>query len=156
MRWLRKKVSPRAASALLLLLSVSAVSGCTSRSGQQSLRKPVDAIETGRIIRLTDRMFEAGGSDTVRFGHLHTGEIAVMQLWLANQTEHPILLSDYRSSCGCTTLEFDNQPIRAGEAQRVSLTFDSRGEWGWQLKTVELFVSGANRPFRLFVEADIE
>lgn len=79
-----------------------------------------------------------------------------MQLWLANRTEHPIVLSDYRRSCGCTTLEFDTQPIRTDEAQSVSLTFDSRGEWGWQLKTIDLLFVGTNRPFRLFVEAEIE
>ena len=152
---LRKKASQCAAAALLLL-SLLTATACTSRSRQQFLRRPVDALEKGQIIRLTDAILAAGGSDTVRFGRLHTGEIAVVQLWIANQTKHPILLSDYRRSCGCTMLEFDTQPIRAGEAQCVSLTFDSRGEWGWQLKTVDLIVTGANRPLRLYVEAEIE
>ncbi|MDE5852028.1 MAG: DUF1573 domain-containing protein, partial [Alistipes sp.] len=57
---------------------------------------------------------------------------------------------------GCTTLEFDNQPIRPNEAQSVTLTFDSRGEQGWQLKTLDLLPAGAERPFRLFVEADVD
>ena len=150
-----RKVRLRSA-AVLLLLPLLTVGACTTRSRQQPLRRPVDALEKGRIIRLTDRTLETGGSDTVRFGHLRSGEIAVVQLWLANQTTQPIILSDYRSSCGCTTLDFDTQPIRPGEAQRLALTFDSRGEWGWQLKSVDLFVAGSNRPFRLFVEADVE
>lgn len=144
------------AATTLLLLSLLTASACTSRSQQQPVRKPIAELEKGRIIRLTDRILEAGGSDTVRFGHLHSGEIAVMRLWLANRTEHPLVLSDYRRSCGCTTLEFDTQPILADEAQPVSFTFDSRGEWGWQLKTIDLLFIGTNRPFRLFVEAEIE
>ena len=152
---LRNSVPQRAATALLLLLLLTAVA-CTSRARQRPLRQPIDTLEKGRIIRLTDPILASGGPDTVRFGHLHSGEIAVLHLWLANQTEHPILLSDYRRSCGCTTLEFDNQPIRPGEAQRLSLTFDSRGEWGWQLKTIDLFVTGSERPLRLIVEAEVD
>lgn len=150
-----RRTSQRAASTLLLL-SLLAVFACTSRSQQQPVRKAIAELGKGRIIRLTDRILEAGSSDTVRFEHLHSGEIAVMQLWLANHTEHPLVLSDYRRSCGCTKLEFDNRPIRTDEAQPMSLTFDSRGEWGWQLKTIDLLFVGTNRPFRLFIEAEIE
>lgn len=143
------------ATTLLLALLLTTIV-CTSRPTQRACHKPLEEITKGRIIRLTDRRIETGGSDTVRFGHLHSGEIAVMQLWLANETEHPIVLSDYRRNCGCTKLEFDNQPIHAGEAQLLSLTFDSRGEWGWQFKTIDLLLSGMDQPFRLFIEADIE
>ncbi|EKC75778.1 hypothetical protein LEA_05027, partial [human gut metagenome] len=37
----------------------------------------------------------------------------------------------------------------------VEMTFDSRGEYGWQLKTVDLQIAGAAKPLRLFVEADV-
>lgn len=146
----------RMAATLLPFVLAYASVACTSRTTQSPVRKPLTEIEKGRIIRLTDRTMETGGSDTVRFGHLRSGEIAVLQLWIANCTARPIVLADYRRSCGCTTLEFDNQPVRPGEAQSVSLAFDSRGERGWQLKTLDLLPAGARHPFRLFVEADVE
>ena len=146
----------RLAVTLLPFVFMYASVACTSRTAQSPIRKPLTEIEKGRIIRLTDRTMETGGSDTVRFGHLRSGEIAVLQLWIANCTARPLVLADYRRSCGCTTLEFDNQPIRPNEAQSVTLTFDSRGERGWQLKTLDLLPTGAERPFRLVVEADVE
>ena len=69
----------------------------------------------GRIISLTDSILTTGGTDTVRFGRLGSGEIAV-----------------------------------------VTLTFDSRGERGWQLKALDITLAGGQRPLRLFVEADIK
>ena len=92
----------------------------------------------GRIISLTDSILTTGGTDTVRFGRLGSGEIAVLRLWLA------------------TTLEFDAQPIAPGDARQVTLTFDSRGERGWQLKALDITLAGGQRPLRLFVEADIK
>ena len=43
-----------------------------------------------------------------------------------------------------------------GDARQVTLTFDSRGEWGWQLKTLDISLAGAQQPLRLLVEADIK
>ena len=110
----------------------------------------------GRIISLTDSILTTGGTDTVRFGRLHSGEIAQLRLWLANETSGSVVIAKYGRSCGCTTLEYDNQPINAGDAQQVTLTFDARGEWGWQLKTLDVSFAGARSPLRLFIEAEVE
>ena len=110
----------------------------------------------GRIISLTDSILTTGGTDTVRFGRLGSGEIAVLRLWLANDASRPVAVASYRRSCGCTTLEFDAQPIAPGDARQVTLTFDSRGERGWQLKALDITLAGGQRPLRLFVEADIK
>ena len=110
----------------------------------------------GRIISLTDSILTTGGTDTVRFGRLGSGEIAVLRLWLANDASRPVAVASYRRSCGCTTLEFDREPVAPGAARRLRLRFDSRGEHGWQLKTVDLHLAGAARPLRIFVEAEIE
>jgi len=75
---------------------------------------------------------------------------------LTNVPAHATPLASYPRSCGCTTLEFDAQPIAPGDARQVTLTFDSRGERGWQLKALDITLAGGQRPLRLFVEADIK
>ena len=114
----------------LLLLLAASLAACGARQ--------VKTERKGRIITLTDKILDTGGTDTVRFGRLHSGEIAQLRLWLANETSGPVVIAKYGRSCGCTTLEYDNQPINAGDAQQVTLTFDARGEWGWQLKTLDV------------------
>ena len=132
----------------LLLLLTAALAACGARQ--------VKTERKGRIITLTDTILDTGGTDTVRFGRLHSGEIAQLRLWLANETSGPVVIAKYGRSCGCTTLEFDAQPIAPGDARQVTLTFDSRGERGWQLKALDITLAGGQRPLRLFVEADIK
>ena len=94
----------------LLLLLAAALAACGARQ--------VKTERKGRIITLTDTILDTGGTDTVRFGRLHSGEIAQLRLWLANETSGPVIIAKYGRSCGCTTLEYDNQPINAGDAQQ--------------------------------------
>ncbi len=133
-------------------LVILALAALTAACGSQ----PRAVERKGRIISLTDSILTTGGTDTVRFGHLGSGEIAVLRLWLANDASRPVAITSYQRNCGCTTLEFDSQPIAPGDARQVELTFDSRGEWGWQLKTLDITLAGAERPLRLLVEADVE
>ena len=133
---------------LAILVLAALAAGCGTR--------PRAVERKGRIISLTDSILTTGGTDTVRFGRLGSGEIAVLRLWLANDANRPVAVASYRRSCGCTTLEFDSQPIAPGDAQQVTLTFDSRGEWGWQLKTLDIALAGGAKPLRLLVEADVE
>ncbi|MFQ7387091.1 MAG: DUF1573 domain-containing protein [Alistipes sp.] len=135
---------------LLLALAVT-TAACGTRQARTG-----ETGRKGRIIAVTDTILDTGGTDTVRFGRLHSGEIAQLRLWLANETSGPVVIAKYGRSCGCTTLEYDNQPINAGDAQRVTLTFDARGEWGWQLKTLDITFAGGRKPLRLFIEAEVE
>lgn len=125
------------------------LAGCTDRPRPAASHK-------GPVFALTDSILRAGGSDTVRFGRLRSGEIAVQRLRIENRTDRPVVIVTYKTSCGCSRLEFDNQPIVPGGAQYATLSFDSRGEFGWQLKRLDVTLAGAARPLRIFVEAQIE
>lgn len=146
------RISARFRSVLFsIALFATFLSACGTRTTRMAPRE-----RKGRIIVLTDAIAATGGTDTIRFGRLRSGEIAVQRLWIENASQHPVAFVSYARSCGCTTLEFDSQPLIPGESREVSLTFDSRGEHGWQLKTLDIALAGTNRPLRLFIEADVE
>lgn len=118
--------------------------------------KPKEATPYGQKICLKDTMLTLGGSDTVRFGRMHEGEIAEKPLQLINEGSKPVVIREVERTCGCTTLEFENEPLMPGESRQMTLRFDARGEWGWQLKLLRLYLNEGEEPLRLFVEADIE
>ena len=119
--------------------------------------RPVESTaQKGRIIAITDSTIRHGGTDTVRFGHLGSGEIAVQRLRIENKTQKPVVILSVQRSCGCTSLDVDKQPLAPGETRKLEITFDSRGEYGWQLKNLDLILAGAPKPLRLFVEADVD
>lgn len=119
---------------------------------QAGKRKPF----RGRIIAVSDSVLMHGSTDTLRFGRLGSGEIAVLRFQLENASAKPLVILSTQRSCGCISLDHDAQPLAPGQARTLEMTFDSRGEYGWQLKRMDLILSGARKPLRIFVEADIE
>lgn len=118
-------------------------------------RSAAPAGSAGRVVVLTDSVLRAGGRDTVRLGRLHSGEIALSRLRFENRTSRPLVLLAYDRSCGCTSLAFDSAPFLPGDSRLVELSFDSRGEQGWQFKSVDLRFADA-APFCLFIDVDVE
>lgn len=128
----------------------------SSGSPAESPESPDANAPKGRIISLSDSMLVHGGTDTLRFGHLRSGEIAVLRFRIENSAAKPVVLVSTQRSCGCISLDHDNQPIAPGKTQTMEMSFDSRGEFGWQLKRMDLLFAGSKKPLRIFVEADIE
>lgn len=110
----------------------------------------------GEIIPVTDTILRTGGSDTIRFGRMHEGEIAAKRIVFDNRSPRSFVVTSYEVSCHCTELAFDNQPVIPGEGFRATVTFDARGERGWQMKLMKVYFSGSREPLRLFIEADVE
>lgn len=118
--------------------------------------QPKETTLYGQKLRLSDSIARFGGADTIRFGQMHEGEIAEKPLQLVNEGKTPLVIRTVERTCGCTTLEYENQPLMPGERRQITLRFDARGEWGWQLKLLRLYLNDGQEPLRLYVEADIE
>ena len=109
----------------------------------------------GRIITLTDSTLRTGKVDTLNFGRLYSGEECVLNFWLENKSSQPLLIQSYDRTCGCTELDFKREPIKPNTAQRLSVSLDSRGLYGWQLKVIDLRFATQNQKLRLLIHADI-
>lgn len=118
--------------------------------------QPKETTPYGQKLLLSDSIARFGGADTIRFGQMHEGEIAEKPLQLVNEGKTPLVIRTVERTCGCTTLEYENQPLMPGERRQITLRFDARGEWGWQLKLLRLYLNDGQEPLRLYVEADIE
>ncbi len=142
-----------AAYALMLGLLCTACGGAAGKRQAHSDEAAGGAFQT---IRIGEEFFDRGATDTIRFGRMHSGEIAQLQFRIANRSERPTAIRSYERNCGCTTLEYSQEPFAPGAARQVVISFDSRGTRGWQLKTVEILLAGGSKPLKLFVEAEVE
>ena len=88
------------AAAALLLAALLAACGHASR--------PAAVAATGRIIPVSDTIDGAENADTLRFGRLGSGEIAVMRFVLHNVARRPLRIVSYERSCGCLSLDYDH------------------------------------------------
>ncbi|WP_296004671.1 DUF1573 domain-containing protein [uncultured Alistipes sp.] len=125
-----------------------ALNACVSR--------PTPVGYAGRVVSLTDSLLACGWSDTVRLGKLHSGEVAVSRLQIANHAPQAVVISSFERSCGCVAFSFEESPLLPGQTRELTLTFDSRGLWGWQFKSLDIRFAGAARPWRIFVDVDVK
>ncbi len=111
---------------------------------------------SGEIITLTDSLFVANGCDTVRFGHIRSGEVVVKQLLFHNATGRSLAVTSYDASCGCTTLEYAREPFGNDADTPIRVVFDTRGEWGWQMKLMKIYIAPYSTPLKIYIEADVD
>lgn len=136
------------------LLMTLLCTSCGGNGGKASQPASSAATPAGQVIALTDSVCRG---DTVRFGLMHSGEIAVKPLLLHNRTERPIVLTGTTQNCGCVSLEYDPQPIKADERRAARLIFDARGiASGWQFKSIDLHKAGEAQPTRIYVDVEVE
>ena len=77
---------------LLLALAVT-TAACGTRQARTG-----ETGRKGRIIAVTDTILDTGGTDTVRFGRMHSGEVAVLRLWIENRASKPVAITRYDRS----------------------------------------------------------
>ncbi|MEG0498435.1 MAG: DUF1573 domain-containing protein [Alistipes sp.] len=133
-----------------------ALCSCGLSCGSGTSSQPQIVPYTGQIITISDTTLRTGGVDTVRFGRLFEGEQAAKEVRLRNATTRPIVISGYTRSCGCTTFEFERQPIAPNAESPIRLTFDSQGLRGWQFKLIEVSIANAAAPLKIYVDTEIE
>lgn len=136
-------------SALPLCLLLAAIGGCTSRA-------PLPAPAPARTILLSALSEPSRARDTLDLGRLHRGETALQEVTLYNDTPHTVALLGVETSCGCTTAQIGFEPLKAGEKRVLVLEFDTRGQQGWQWKSVALKTSLARQPYKIFLTAEVD
>ncbi len=108
------------------------------------------------MITVSERLLQENVADTLRFGHLHDGETARLEVGIRNAGSNPLVIIRKETTCGCAQLEYDARPILPGDTLRMAVLFDTSGQRGWQFKVVRLYFADCARPLRLYVEAEVE
>src|SRR5690606_8499536 len=95
------------------------------------IRSPVDAdapVDTVNVAKMT---FENTRYD---FGTIREGEIVTHVFKFTNTGKVPLMISDARSTCGCTVPSYPKEPIPPGKGGEISVRFDSKGKKDHQAK----------------------
>ncbi|THH42097.1 DUF1573 domain-containing protein [Neolewinella litorea] len=107
-------------------------------TGNASLiRNPVaDAsaapADTSAVARMT---FE---ENEFQFGEVKEGAIVRHTFRFTNTGRTPLLITDARSTCGCTVPSYPEQPIAPGASGTVEVVFNTAHKYGRQRKPVTL------------------
>ncbi len=99
------------------------------------IRNPVSAdqpIDTVHVAKIT---FEQTSYD---FGEVTEGEVVIHDFKFTNTGKVPLLITDARSTCGCTVPDWPKAQIAPGESSVISVQFNTTNKLQQQQKPITI------------------
>lgn len=134
-----------------LLIVVVIVGRLFSCDNNRQVRKLV-----GTPLRISDSVIISGERDTFNFGSIRAGEMVVKDFVVTNEGTTPFIINKVDSDCGCIVSDYKKRPLIPGESACLSISFDSRGYYGYILKRVSVMTTLHSAPFIFYVETTVE
>ncbi len=72
------------------------------------------------------------------FGRITEGDVVTKVFTFKNTGDAPLIISDAKSSCGCTVPSFTEKPIAPGEEGEIEVKYNSRGKKNQDNKVVRI------------------
>lgn len=111
------------------------ISAAEASGNSAIVRNPVRADGTIDTVNVAKLAFT---QTTYDFGVIEQGEVISHEYTFRNTGTVPLLITDARSTCGCTVPDWPRQPIEPGQTGRLTVRFDSENKSGRQNKPVSI------------------
>ena len=118
--------------------------GCTSDDSNQRNEKSIEEIRTGDGIRNSDIIRNPVTADepldtvnvakmvfdltTYEYGRVEAGDIVNHTFKFKNAGKVPLLITNARSTCGCTVPDWPKEPIEPGDSGEIKVKFNTTGK----------------------------
>lgn len=102
---------------------------------------------TGPKIAFTEKTYD--------FGDINRGDKVEYTFVMENTGNEPLILSDVRTTCGCTAPQWPKEPIAPGAKANLKVVFNSAGKTGMQNKVITVMSNAVNSPERVKIVANI-
>jgi len=90
------------------------------------------------------------------FGDITQGDVVEHVFEFKNVGTQPLILSNVRTTCGCTAPSWPREPIPPGETSKMTVKFNSRGKVGMQNKVVTIYSNSVDKINRIKIEANVK
>ncbi len=134
---------------LLLTLALACTDEATSNSGRSVketpakeggriadiIRNPVTANEPLDTINVAKMVFS---ETSHQFGKVKAGETVKHTFKFTNPGKIPLLITNAKSTCGCTVPEWPDEPIEPGGTGEIQVKFNTKNRKDYQSKPVTI------------------
>lgn len=80
------------------------------------------------------------------FGDIKEGQLVKTNFVFTNTGRSPLNIRETKANCGCTVSSPDKNILEPGESSKITVTFNSSGRRGKQIKTVTVFSNDPMAP----------
>lgn len=146
----------------LFLGSVAALSACQDPSSSAEgveevfpgphssiIRNPVTAHQPTDSSQVARIDFDSKRFD---FGEVQEGDIVEHTFTFVNTGRTPLLISDARSTCGCTVPDWPEEPIAPGEQGSIRVRFNTENKIRQQNKPVTITANTLPAQTRIYLQ----
>ncbi|WP_109833305.1 DUF1573 domain-containing protein [Reichenbachiella versicolor] len=80
------------------------------------------------------------------FGDITQGDKVSYTFEFTNDGDAPLILSNVKTTCGCTAPSWPREPIMPGTSSKIDVTFNSTGKIGHTNKVITIMSNASNNP----------
>lgn len=90
------------------------------------------------------------------FGRINEADGRVTTIFeFKNEGMEPLVLSNVRASCGCTTPKWTKTPVEPGQTGSISVTYNPNGRPGKFQKTVTVTSNATEQTVKLYIKGEV-
>lgn len=89
------------------------------------------------------------------FGDITQGDKVSHTFSYENTGNEPLIISNVRTTCGCTATNWDREPLAPGESGTITVNFNSTGKMGMQNKVITINSNASNSTERIKIIANV-
>lgn len=133
--------------------SVDAIRLDEGTSNADLIRNPVSAdgsVDSTEVARI---VFDETIHD---FGAVDAGAVVSHEFEFTNVGSVPLIISDARSTCGCTVPEWPKSPIAPGQKGTILVKFDTKNKEGVQQKPVTITANTFPANTQIFLKGEVD
>jgi|GEM_PF-503612 hypothetical protein len=93
--------------------------------------------------------------DVFDFGKIKSGEVVKHEFTFTNTGKHPVVIENVKPACGCTAIEYSEEPVPPGEKGKIKAQFDSAGKSGPQMKHITIIYNGDPKIIRVTFSGEV-
>ena len=124
---------------ILSLIVIAAINFGTQ--AQEQAIELTTAPTPGPYISFSEMSFD--------FGEIIQGDRVEHVFEFTNTGDSPIIISNVKTTCGCTASSWPREPIAIGESSKIKVNFNSSGKIGHQNKVITIMSNATNNPERI-------
>ena len=112
-----------------------------SISNADIVRNPITASKPIDTLNVAKMEFD---NIRHRYGEVEEGTIVTHTFKFKNTGKAPLIISNVKSTCGCTVPEWPKEPIAVGDKGEISVKFDTKNKEAYQTKPI--FIQANTHP----------
>lgn len=122
-------------------------------SNAELIKSPVTAQGLTDTANMAKISFEEPVFD---FGTIHQGQVITHLFKFKNTGKTPLIISDGRSTCGCTVPEWPKNPVAPGDTASVKVVFNSEGKKDAQNKAILIYANTFPAENKIYVTGTVK